>query len=210
MQSSTTNWKLVGGELSLDFVNTSEWHASSSPQERLKDYEDLLIWSRYVGILDDTTMVRLRREASRRSAEAQTVLEQAIAIREVLYRIFVAITEKQQPDNSDIEALNHDLSYMLTHLRLDSVHGGFSWEWRNDHQALDSMLWPILHSAAELLVSERRERIGHCEDLKGCGWLFLDTSKNRSRRWCDMKDCGNRAKAHRHYQRHRRQTQKKV
>jgi len=209
-QSSAKSWKLVGGELCLDFVNTLEWLESSSPQERLKSYEDLLLWSRHVGILNEPTMEQLRRKASKRPAEAQTVLEQAIAIREVLYRIFVAIIRKQQPAKSDIEALNRDLSDVLNHLRIVPIHGGFSWQWRNDLQALDAMLWPILHSAAELLISERRERIGQCEDDQGCGWLFLDTSKNHSRRWCDMKNCGNRAKAHRHYQRHRRQAQKKV
>jgi predicted RNA-binding Zn ribbon-like protein len=65
------------------------------------------------------------------------------------------------------------------------------------------MLWPILRSAAEVLTSEKRTRLGQCADDRGCGWLFLDTSKNRSRRWCDMEDCGNRAKARRHYLRER-------
>ena len=65
------------------------------------------------------------------------------------------------------------------------------------------MLWPIVESAAELLTSERRSRIGQCADDRGCGWLFLDATKNRSRRWCAMGDCGNRAKARRHYLRTR-------
>jgi len=68
------------------------------------------------------------------------------------------------------------------------------------------MLWPILRSGADLLASEDRERVGQCADDRGCGWLFFDASRNRSRRWCNMEDCGNRAKAKRHYARERVQT----
>jgi predicted RNA-binding Zn ribbon-like protein len=62
------------------------------------------------------------------------------------------------------------------------------------------MLWPIVDAAADLLVRGEPERIKTCGSAT-CGWLFLDLSRNRSRRWCDMKDCGNRAKARRHYAR---------
>jgi predicted RNA-binding Zn ribbon-like protein len=62
------------------------------------------------------------------------------------------------------------------------------------------MLWPIASSAADLLTSERLKKVRLCE-AKTCTWLFLDESRNHSRRWCDMKVCGNREKARRHYQR---------
>jgi len=69
---------------------------------------------------------------------------------------------------------------------------GFAWNWDVDADALDAPVCPIALSAAELLISEERQRIGQCADDRGCGWLFLDTSKNHSRRWCDINDCGNR------------------
>jgi len=201
-------WKLVGGELCLDFVNTLEWHASPSPQERLTDYEKLLSWSRFAGILDDSEIERLRNEASRHPASSKAALDKAITVREALYRIFLAIIGGQEPDASDIETVNSNLSDSLTHLQIVPVSEGYSWRWRRDRDALDMMLWPVMQSAAELLTSARIDRIGQCEDDRGCGWLFLDTSKNRSRRWCDMKICGNRAKAHRHYKQHHYPIQK--
>ena len=75
----------------------------------------------------------------------------------------------------------------------------FAWDWTPEN-ALDRVLWPVVRDAAELLSGEDLDRVGRCADAN-CGWLFLDTSRNHSRRWCSMKDCGNRAKARRHYQR---------
>ena len=68
----------------------------------------------------------------------------------------------------------------------------------NASEALDGVLAPITWSAAEFLRDPASARVKEC-DGETCGWLFLDTSKNHSRRWCEMKDCGNRAKARRHY-----------
>jgi predicted RNA-binding Zn ribbon-like protein len=75
--------------------------------------------------------------------------------------------------------------------------------WRGDESGLDGILWPILRSAARLLTDGDHSRLGQCADDRGCGYLFYDTSRNRSRRWCDMNSCGNRAKSQRHYARHR-------
>ncbi len=79
---------------------------------------------------------------------------------------------------------------------------GEGWGWVDAGEpALDQMLGPVARSAVELLTSGRRARVRECEGANGCGWLFIDTSKNGRRRWCDMKVCGNRAKARRHRQR---------
>jgi predicted RNA-binding Zn ribbon-like protein len=196
--------KLVAGELCLDFANTVEWHASKSPQERLKDYGGLVSWSREVGVLDDAGERELRRQAARHPAQASKAWKQAIAVREMLYRVFVALIHGRPVDASDLERLNRTLSDTLRHLRVVHKGDGLEWRWADKPQDLQQMLWPIVRSAADLLTSDRRARLGQCADDRGCGWLFLDTSKNRSRRWCDMEDCGNRAKARRHYQRSRR------
>ncbi len=73
---------------------------------------------------------------------------------------------------------------------------GYAWTWADDPNALDRMLWPLVRSAAELLVTGDLSRVRVCGGER-CGWLFVDTSKNRSRRWCDMQDCGNVAKVRR-------------
>ena len=196
--------KLAAGELCLDFANTVEWHASDAPQERLTDYASLVSWSREVGVVDDAGERRLRREAARHPAQAGRAWRQAIAVREMLYRVFVALIHGRPVDATDLGRLNRTLSDTLGHLRVEHEGDGLEWRWVGSPQDLRQMLWPIVHSAADLLTSDRRARLGQCADDRGCGWLFLDTSKNRSRRWCDMGDCGNRAKARRHYQRSRR------
>jgi predicted RNA-binding Zn ribbon-like protein len=126
-------------------------------------------------------------------------------IREVIYGIVVAVLHNKPPAASDLASFNRELQSALQHLRVVPGRRGFIWNWEFDPSGLEGMLWPILRSAADLLTSERQDRIGQCADDRGCGWLFLDTTKNRSRRWCAMEDCGNRAKARRHYQRSRRQ-----
>jgi predicted RNA-binding Zn ribbon-like protein len=74
-----------------------------------------------------------------------------------------------------------------------------AWEWEDDPAALDAPLWPVAHALGELLVCEPRERLRLCAS-QTCLWIFLDTTRNGRRRWCDMSVCGNRAKvrAYRH------------
>ncbi len=93
---------------------------------------------------------------------------------------------------------------MMLHQKLSVKNGIFGWDWTVGPEHLDSVLWPVVWSAAELLTSEAVKRVGQCADEK-CGWIFWDSSRNKTRRWCDMKDCGNRAKFRRHYQKTREQ-----
>ena len=194
--------KLLGGRLSLDFVNTADWHASDRPVEFLTSYSDLVAWSQHVGILTDHQAQRLLKKAARRPGDASTVLERAIALREAIYRIFSAISRGRPPQAADLATFNVELSEALAQSRIVSTTEGFTWDWADAEEALDWMLWPVAHDAAGLLTSEELDRVGQCADDR-CGWLFLDTSRNRSRRWCSMEDCGNRAKARRHYKRKR-------
>ena len=194
--------KLLGGRLSLDFVNTADWHASDHPVEFLTSYSDLVAWSQHVGILTDHQAQRLLKEAARRPVDASAVLERAITLREAIYRIFWAISRGRPPQAADLATFNVELSGALAQSRIVSTAEGFTWDWADAEDTLDWMLWPVAHDAAGLLTSEELDRVGQCADDR-CGWLFLDTSRNRSRRWCSMEDCGNRAKARRHYKRKR-------
>jgi predicted RNA-binding Zn ribbon-like protein len=194
--------KLLGGRLSLDFVNTADWHASDHPVEFLTSYSDLVVWSQHVGILTDHQAQRLLKKAARRPEDANAVLERAIALREAIYRIFSAISRGGPPQAADLAAFNAELSGALAQSRIVSTAEGFAWDWAGAEDTLDQMLWPVVHDAAGLLTSEELDRVGQCAADR-CGWLFLDTSRNRSRRWCSMEDCGNRAKARRYYERKR-------
>ena len=194
--------KLLGGRLSLDFANTVDGHASDHPVEYLTSYSDLVAWSQHVGILTDHQVQRLLEEAARHPVTATAVLERAIALREAIYRIFSAISHGRPPQAADLATYNAELSGALARSRIVSTAEGFAWDWRRAEDALDRMLWPVVRDAAGLLTSEKLDRIEECADDR-CGWLFLDVSRNRSRRWCAMEDCGNRAKARRHYERKR-------
>jgi predicted RNA-binding Zn ribbon-like protein len=196
------NLKLIGGWLCLDFVNTVDWRNSDHPHEWLTKYSDLVSWSRHTGILTDNEARNLLRKGELGPADAKTVVEQAIILREALYRIFSAIANHHLPSPSDITTLNTELSKAMAQLRLVPMADSYSWIYAFKDNALDRMLWSIVRSAADLLTSNKLNRISQCS-AEDCGWLFLDISRNRSRRWCDMKDCGNRAKARRHYQRER-------
>jgi predicted RNA-binding Zn ribbon-like protein len=194
---------LVGGALCLDFANTAAWHATARPKESLTSYDDLVAWCRRAGVLDTARAERLLRQGRRRRAAATAALRRAIGLRELIYRVVVSGMRGRPPDSDDLDAFNRALASALWSSRVVPGRGGLVWIWEDDGLALDGMLRPIVESAADLLTSEQRERIGQCADDRGCGWLFLDTTKNRSRRWCAMADCGNRAKAQRHYQRTR-------
>jgi predicted RNA-binding Zn ribbon-like protein len=191
---------LLGGRLGLDFANTADWHASDQPVEFLTSYSELVAWSRHVGILTERQVQHLVKEGARRPTDAAAVLQRAIAMREAIYRIFSAVSHGHGPHAGDLAALNAELSTALAQSRIVPAAEGFVWEWAGRDDALDRMLWPVVQDVADLLISEDLGRVGQCADDR-CGWLFLDVSRNRSRRWCSMEACGNRAKARRHYRR---------
>jgi predicted RNA-binding Zn ribbon-like protein len=119
-----------------------------------------------------------------------------------MYRILSEIAHEHPPDAADLDIFNAALSEAMAHMRIAAVGSGFGWEWMGGADNLERMLWPVAWSAGELLLSDDRKYLRECGG-HDCDWLFLDTSRNHSRRWCDMKTCGNRAKARRHYERAR-------
>ena len=192
--------EIRGGRLCLDFANTVHRRPTDSPVERLTSYADLVAWSRQAGVLTDVLARRLLEDAAHQPARAAAVLERAITLRETVYSICVAIAGRRSPEAADLAILNSALGEVLARLRIVSTADGLRWEWHNDEGALDRMLWPVIRSAADLFASSELALVRKCAAQR-CGWLFMDTTKNRSRRWCDMRGCGNRAKARRHYER---------
>lgn len=131
------------------------------------------------------------------------MLASARSLREVIYRVFAAVAGGGEPSGSDVKALNGWLRTARADQSLVRREGWWTYEWTDGAQPdLERPLWPIAVSAADLLVGDELERVRLCA-ADDCGWLFLDESRNRSRRWCDMSDCGNRAKVRRYRARQR-------
>ena len=192
----------VGGAACLEFANTVENYRLDSSPDLFSRYEDLLPWSQQQGLVQESTSTRLSRTAETDASQAADVFAAAKALRARIYRVFSAIAHGREPATADIFTLNRELSWALAHLQLEGSEGRYNWFWRDQATCLDSVLWPVLRSAAELLAAPDLERLRQCNG-HDCTWLFLDRSKNRSRRWCEMQVCGNRAKSRRHYARSR-------
>jgi predicted RNA-binding Zn ribbon-like protein len=199
-QEHIMSLKLLGGHLCLDFPNTLDGRDSDDSIEYLTNYADLVIWSQRAGLLLPHESQSLLHEASLRTNEADATFQYAIVLREIIYRIFSAIAADMQPLTADLNLLNAELSRALPYAQIVPAEKGFAWGWRDKDKFLDSMLWAIMCSVAELLISDDKENVRECLG-RNCGWLFLDTSKNHSRRWCNMASCGNRTKSRAYYER---------
>jgi predicted RNA-binding Zn ribbon-like protein len=181
----------------------SRRYASAEPNDHLLAYADLLAWGERRGLLPAPAAARLRALAEQQPAAAAAVLGQAVELREAIYRLLLAHAHESAPPPADLAALNTALTQALAHAHLTPADGGYALSWDLEASAaLEGLLWPVAYSAADLLATpEQLARVGQCQDDRGCGWVFLDLTKNHSRRWCAMDDCGNRAKAKRHYER---------
>ncbi len=210
-------FEVTGGELCLDLANTIDCRPTETPKERLGTYADLVSWGEQAGALSGAEARRLAAGARRRPAAAAVVLRRARALREALFSIFSAVVRGDVPRVADIEKLNDELGRAMAKARIvpkekngpvrpratHRKHVGYRWSWDRTGNVLDRVLWPVSRSAADLLTDDHLNRVREC-GAGNCAWLFLDTSRNRSRRWCDMTVCGNREKAQRHYRRTRK------
>jgi len=199
-------FELKGGVVCLDFVNTVGWRLTERPSEYLRSYEDLLDWGRQAGLLAPPETEDLFRQATLDPEGAQEALSRALDLREEIHRVISRAIAGESQDESDLSALNRELSIALSHLRVMPADGAYGWGWDRSGgdggARLDSPLWPVAQSAAELLTSPKLGRVKLCAG-EGCGWVFLDESRNGSRRWCDSRDCGNRERVRRHLARKR-------
>jgi len=195
------NLNLKSGHPSLEFTNTVNNHASEQPGETLFKYEDVLAWAGRVGLFREDQVGRLTRQAARQPDEAARVFVAVLALREAMYRIVIAQTKGKSAPKQDLAILNSVLSQLTGGAQVVYQTDRFEWQWNFDENALEAPLWLLALSAVDLMTSEYYERVGQCADEDGCGWLFVDTSKNHSRRWCDINDCGNRAKQRRYQKR---------
>ena len=183
--------RIVGGDPALDFVNTED----GDPRvECLRGYGDLAAWSVRVGLLSVGEGEYLASEADRRPEAAETVYRDALRLRGALYGVFRAVAEGEDAPEGGLETLRGYEREALSRGKLVQGDGGFAWEWQ-DGLDLARMLWPVAHAATGLLTSGDLDRLKLCA---GCYWLFLDASKNHSRRWCTMEVCGRDEKVRRY------------
>jgi predicted RNA-binding Zn ribbon-like protein len=189
--------QFLGGALCLDFVNTVEWRGVPERADRLTNYGEFLIWAEAAETIGRKEHARLAALARRGPAAAAAALAGAIDLREILAELFVA----DAPRPALVERLNAWLARAPERRRLSASRESVAWSQPRGGDEFLAPLWPVVWSAADLLVSGQSARVRACADRR-CGWLFLDTSRSRHRRWCSMEGCGNRAKARRHYRRH--------
>jgi predicted RNA-binding Zn ribbon-like protein len=190
---------LVAGALCLDFVNTLDDRFTSEPRELLKTYIDLARFAEDTGILSPSEVDRLFTRSQLSPEEADSALAAAIEMREAMYAVFWAKVNKKPAPRSGLIKLNQFVQESARHAQLVEVSRGFEWKFE-EAVHFDAPLWPIARSAADLLASDQLGLVRPCA-AANCLWLFLDTSKNHRRRWCDMTKCGNRAKFRRFYRR---------
>jgi predicted RNA-binding Zn ribbon-like protein len=199
-EAAAENFDFVGNDLCLDFVNTVHDRVSSTQRDDFTSYDDLVIWSRLAGTMTASEAELLLARARQHPDEAERVFKQAIEQREVIYRIFAAIGQERAPEPSDLSRLNELFADAMSRACIALRDNTFTWDWTQKETTLESLLWPVIRAAAELLTSPDLHLARQCA-ADDCTWLFLDTSKNHSRRWCDMKSCGNRTKVSKHYER---------
>jgi predicted RNA-binding Zn ribbon-like protein len=191
----------IGGNLSLDFANTNSWDPTDrSHGERLRTYTDLLNWSHSEGLISRRVQGQLLRHAGTDPGAADSALAAALDLRRHLHDIFRAFAAGSRPHRASMTTFNRFLNDLSPQLRYEAR--GIAWDWRVGPPDLKSVLRPVVWAAAQLMRSEDLRRVKICAGER-CGWLFVDRSRRHNRRWCDMRDCGNRAKVKRHYYRHR-------
>jgi predicted RNA-binding Zn ribbon-like protein len=166
----------------------------------LRTYDDLVELGLQTDSLSEAAARRLRRSAREHPRKADAAWRRAVEVRALLDSVFRPVTEGERPPAEALNALRALVAEGVSRGRLvDAGDGSFVWSWDDDDD-LDAPIWPLVHSAMELLTDGPLERVSQCGR---CRWLFLDTTKNHSRRWCSMQGCGTDAKMERYVARRR-------
>jgi len=184
----------------IAFANTMCNYHADDTADVLNSYTDLVRWAQEAEILSAEEARRLLERASHRPGEAKSVLKDAKQLRRTIYNIFSDIAHMRAPSDEDVAELNSRLTKVQSHMQISQRGGDFFWDWEDKSNDLNGVLWSMVRCAANLLCSGELGRVSGCNS-ETCTWLFLDRSKNVSRKWCDMGTCGNRAKSRRHYAR---------
>jgi predicted RNA-binding Zn ribbon-like protein len=201
-------FELIGGNVCLDFINTLDDRPSAEPKELLKNYYELARFGEDTGILTPAQLDFFYERVHLAPDEAEDALRRARHLREALHEIFSAVMNQKTAPQGAMNRLNANLHDAALHSRLvqpevvqsktPQREGRLEWRFDDLTSSFNAMLWPIARAAADLLASPEVALVRACSSPT-CQWLFLDTSKNHHRRWCSMKQCGNRAKVRKFY-----------
>jgi predicted RNA-binding Zn ribbon-like protein len=197
-------FEYIGGDPALDLVNTVDWTSRGLEQDRLTDFDRVIQWAQGAGILTTRAASSLRAQARAKPREAEAAYRNALRVRAVLERVFRAVAEAE-PAGDALDDFNRVLGRALEGMRVTPASGkgragSLQLGWREEGESLDSFIWPVVWSAASLIVSEEAPRIRICGG-PDCGWMYVDRSRNKLRRWCQMGTCGTREKSRRRYRR---------
>ena len=201
-QRSVGLFEFNSGRLCLDFANTVRARPLNERIEYVNQYSDLVSWARQATIITPGEAALLDEDAARRPRPASEALSHALALREAIHSLFSARAAGLHASAADLRTLNRAIGQGMSNAGLIVAGSSFEWAWPEAKLDLDRVTWWVSRSAAELLTSADLSLVRECAGYD-CGWLFMDATKNRSRRWCDMTTCGNRAKGRRHYERKR-------
>jgi predicted RNA-binding Zn ribbon-like protein len=202
VERSAGRLELVGERLCLDFVNTATARGLAGHRDYLDSHGELLAWGRHAGVISAKQARRLSQAASRSPQAAVEALHAAVLLRETLYRLLISSVRGSRPAAADLACLNEVHRQACLRRAVIRREAVYEWGWEFEASDLEAVLWPVAGSAAELLTSPDLIRLRQCAG-PGCQWLFLDLSKNGSRRWCSMALCGSRMKSRRFYRRTR-------
>jgi predicted RNA-binding Zn ribbon-like protein len=203
LPSRDSAFELNAGRLCLDFTNTVRGRPLSDKIELINSYTELLSWSRQATILTPGETEALAEMARQHPRAAADALAQALSLREALYGLFSARAAGLPAPPADLHTINKAIGKAMARAGLTmSTGGGFEWSWPGVPLGLDRVQWWVARSAVEVLTSSDLTGVRECGGYD-CGRLFVDGTKNRNRRWCDMASCGNRAKGRRYYDRRR-------
>lgn len=197
--SDAGSLSLVGGALALDFANTAAGRDAPAPSEHLHGTADLVEWAIHAGGIDAETARRSHATIAHNSDLAERVFGHALQLRETIYGIGAAVAHGHMPSETNLTQLKDFARRALGPAALEPADGGYRFDFSTAPPET-ALLGPIAWSAIDLLAAGRFERLKQCAN-HDCGWLFVDNSKNNSRRWCDMATCGNLVKGRRHRQR---------
>ena len=190
--------KLIADSVCVDFLNTVERGVRYRHRDWIDSYAALVRWSEKAGAVGSDEVRALLKQSATHSRRASRVLSKAVRLRNVLRELFAAISAGTAPSSRAIDDLNEFLVEANTARMVEWTSRGPIWKWRSDSVELERPLWSITMSAAELMTSPTVNHVRNCANPQ-CSWMFVDSSKNKTRRWCEMKVCGNQSKAREHY-----------
>lgn len=192
--------RLYGGRLCLDYINTVHDRFEDPLDDYLSSFDDLLQWSFRAKVIDPAAMKTLKQTALGRTGKADAFFTDAIKLRELLYEIFLWRARDKKIPERRLDDFNTLLSQHLSHIKIIQTSTGYREAWNYPPGSFHLMMAPVLKDAYDFLLHGKPSRIGECPN---CGWLFYDSSKNGSRRWCSMDTCGSNVKALSWYHKHK-------